>query len=488
MRIVSSPRLLTQIALGTVLLLGTASAQRHPPKSRPTVRIRPWRPVVKTESTRVKVKILDGVADTTVAIKFRNDGPRQAEKILILPLPKGATADRIEMEVGGKLQKGELLTKQKALQIYSSIVRSRKDPALLEYYGQDLLRLRVFPIPSRGTQLVTVRFRLLLPESGGLSSYEFPTRAIEGGSFSMEIELESSKAMKNVYSPLSGMDISRNGDYKAKASFECKGRPQRDPILFYGLSDRDFGLNLLTYKKKGQKEGYFLLMLAPKRKWDKASEIQKSVTFVIDTSGSMQGKKIEQAKGALRFFLQSLNKNDRFNLVPFSTEARPFATQPVIASKTKIAEALAFVTNIEARGGTNIHEALNVALAANALDKHVPMLVFLTDGLPTVGETNIQRILADSKKANRTKTRIFVFGVGKDVNTKLLDQLSADSGGTRDYVADDENIEVKTSALFEKLAHPVMTDLELEIGKISWNRLVPRKLGDLFRGSRLVLA
>ena len=454
----------------------------RPPQIRP-----PLHRLVRVEATRVQAEIRDGVATTQVQMRLRNDGGRQAEKILMIPLPEGATADGLEMLVNGQPTKSEVLDGPKARRIYEDIVRRRRDPALLEYVGRSSLRLRVFPIPPRGTQEVTLRYRLVLPESGGLYEYEFPTRAVEGGQFSMDVRIRTRQGLKNVYSPLSGWDITRKDDHHARASFECKGRPQRDPVLFYGLDDRDFGLNLLTYRPKG-KDGYFLLMLAPKRDWKNEEEMRKSVTFVLDTSGSMQGQKIEQAKSALRFFLKSLKKDDRFNIVPFATEARPFSQEPVQANPDKVDEALAFADQIEARGGTNIHEAMTFAMRSQIRGEHVPIVVFLTDGLPTVGNTNTKDILRDCGKANEAKARVFVFGVGNDVNTQLLDTMSKNFRGERDYVRPGENLEVKVGALFEKIAYPVLSDCRLECDKVRWSQMAPKDLPDMFRGSRVVLA
>ena len=451
---------------------------RHP------IRITP----VRVERTEVTARIVDGVADTKIKMRLRNDGGRQAEKILVLPLPKGATADQLKMMVNGKLETGEVLDKNRARGIYESIVRSRKDPALLEYFGHGMLRLRVFPVPARGHQDVEVRFRMLLPESGGLFRYDFPARAVEGGQFSLAIELTSKKPIKNVYSPLGGFDVVRKNDHNARASYECKGRPQRDPSLFYGLSERDFGLNLLTYRPDANKDGYFLMMLAPKRDWKNEKPLRKTISFVVDTSGSMQGEKIEQAKGALRFFLRSLRPEDHFNIVPFSTEARPFASGPVAATGKRIDEAVGFCNKIEARGGTNIEEALRTALAAEPVDGSLPIVVFLTDGLPTVGITQPKQILSSISKHNGSKSRIFVFGVGHDVNTHLLDKISDDNRGARDYVQPGENLEVKVSALFEKVSHPVLSDLAISVDGVRIERLAPKALPDLFRGSRLVVA
>jgi Ca-activated chloride channel homolog len=502
-------RTLPTIVLATGLTLtctfgGPLTGQGREIRIRPTIGHG-----VQTVSTRVSARLANGVADTTVTLSFRNNGNSIAEKVLLFPLPKGATADRIRMKIGDKMETGEVLDKNRARQIYEGIVRKRMDPALLEYMGRDLLRLRVFPIPAHGTQDVEVRFRMLLPESGGLYSFEFPTRAVEGGTFAMDVQIHSKTAIKNVWSPVQGFDIRKKSDNEARASYETKGRPKKDPVIFYGLSDRDFGLNLLTWRKPGE-PGYFMVLLAPKRDWKQEKELNKDIILVLDTSGSMQGQKIVQARAAVDYFLKSLKPGDRFNLIPFSTEARPFAAQSLPAEKAVLEKATQYVKSLEARGGTNIEEALNAAFAGLAHKelgntwlpknafyeevcpppdevKRVPILVFLTDGLPTVGQTDVRALLKKTRSANTSNARIFAFGVGHDVNTRLLDKMALGSRGDRDYVAPGENIEVKTSLLFEKLAHPVMTDLELRADKVQWDRKNPGRLPDLFRGSRLVV-
>ncbi len=473
-------------ALAFLLPAFLGAQGRHVPPIHPVPPVRIQEAGVRVESTKVAVEITDGVAETTVTLVLRNDGAIQGEKILLLPLPRGAVADRVRMRIGGQMLEGEVLAAGKARRIYESIVAKRRDPALLEYYGRDTIRLRVFPVPPKGRQTVEIRTRMLLPESGGLYRWEFPARAVEEGTFAIDLRLRSSKALKNVYSPIQVMDISRKGDHEARAGFECKGRPGKDPLLFYGLSDREFGLNLLTYRPKGE-DGYFLCMISPKRDRTREPELRKSITFVLDVSGSMQGGKIEQARSALVFFLKSLDGDDRFNIVPFSTEARPFAPAPVRATPENLTKALAFARGLEARGGTNLAEALDTALAPEPAEGLVPILVLLTDGLPTVGRTSPKEILASVRKRNRARARIFVLGVGYDVNTFLLDSLSRETKGTRDYIAPNEDLEIKTSALFTKLSNPVMTDLELKADGIEWTAVVPGNLPDLFRGGRLIV-
>jgi Ca-activated chloride channel family protein len=282
--------------------------------------------------------------------------------------------------------------------------------------------------------------------------------------------------------------VLQKDDHEVRASFE--GSPDAlagsELAVYYGLSEAEFGLDLLTHRAAVDAEGTFLMLISPKREWQRAETLRKSIVFVLDTSGSMEGKKIEQAKDALRLFLRSLASDDHFDVVTFATEPEPFFGARVPASPEKVAEALAKVERVTAAGGTNIDGALATALrGADDGGGRVPIVVFLTDGEPTVGKTAPDEILAAVRAQNSGRARVFVLGVGASLNTHLLDRLASENGGARDYVREEERIDEKTRALLAKLAHPVMTDVALTIEGLAPTKVVPAKLPDLFAGDRL---
>lgn len=481
------------------LYLGPDPQRPRPPDVvRPPVPPRPGPAHIRMASLRLRVEVQDGVATTSLHQVFRNTGGAVGEGTWILPLAPGAAADRFTMTVNGKEVAAEVLDRDKARRIYESIVRRQRDPGLLEYLGHGCLRARIFPIPPGGDVAVQVRFRQVLPATSGIHEWRFPLRAARVGlrgaeRVSLDLRIRSSKAIKNVYSPFPGVDVVRRGDHEARVSFESQGGqiPERDLQVFYGLADGEFGLSLLAYRKPGG-PGWFLMLLAPKQEWPEPRNTSRVVQFVLDTSGSMQGKKIEQARKALRFFVRSLSSRDLFNVVPFATEARPFFPAPVPASEENVARAFEKIAEIEARGGTNIEDGLRRALEADLPPlpenrTRLPITVFLTDGLPTVGTTDVNALLRLVRKANRHRARVFVFGVGHDVNTRLLDRIAEDSRGDRDYVREDEDLELKTAALFTKLSHPVMTDVRIVCDGIDGFDLLPKTTPDLFKGSRLLV-
>jgi hypothetical protein len=215
----------------------------------------------------------------------------------------------------------------------------------------------------------------------------------------------------------------------------------------------------------------------------------RTIVFALDVSGSMVNRKMEQARASVRFFVSALQPEDEFNVVPFSTEAQPFFPAPVKANAANLAEALRRLEQLEAAGGTNFEDALRISLKGMRADPgRVPIVVLLTDGLPTVGECAPGKLLELGRTCNQVHARTFVLGVGDDVNTILLDRMAEEYGGTRTYVRPNEDIEVAASSLFGALSHPVLTDLELAVDGVQVERVVPRRLPDLFHGGRLIVA
>ena len=455
--------------------------------------IRPLPPAVRMTQMVVRVAVVDGVASTKLEQTWRNDGGGEAEATWILPLPSGAVADGFTMTVNGVPMAGEVLGADEARGVYESIVRSRRDPGLLEFFGRGCLRARIFPIPAHGEVKVEVGFRALLPERLGVRNWSFALNAAGAGGLAperivLDLSIRSRKAIKNAFAPLSAIQVIQKDDHEVRASFE--GTPAAlagsELAVYYGLSEAEFGLDLLAHRAAADAEGTFLMLISPKREWQRGETLKKSIVFVLDTSGSMEGKKIEQAKNALKLFVQSLSGDDLFDIVPFATEPEPFFGARVPATPQKVAEALARIERITAAGGTNIDGALAAALRGSGeADGRVPIVVFLTDGEPTVGEVVPDKILAAVRAGNSQKARVFVLGVGNGVNTHLLDTLASENGGARDYVREEERIDEKTRALFAKLSHPVMTELALAIDGLAPSKVVPAKLPDLFAGDRL---
>jgi Ca-activated chloride channel family protein len=454
---------------------------------------RPPRPVVapmETRSHKATIEIRKHVADVLVEATFFNPNPQRIEGVYVFPIGPKAAVSSFNMTLNGKTMEAELLEAGKARSIYEGIVRQLKDPALLEYVDQGLLRCRVFPIEPRSEVKVRLSYECALEHDSGLSRFAYPLlSARPGGSGSIgkvevEVKVQADSAITSLFVPGFKVETKREGA-SATARFEAGSfTPDKDFEIIFGQAKRPVGVDFMTYRKGD--EGYFLMAIAPDSELQTQETSAKDITFVVDTSGSMMGEKIGQAKAALRFCVQALNDGDRFNIVSFSTDVEPLAESPIAADGAGREKALAFVDGLRAMGGTAIDAALDFALKQPPAKDRVSMVVFLTDGLPTVGETDVQAILERAQKAAGTR-RVFSFGVGYDVNTRLLDGLSGKTRGYASYVRPNENLELALSGFYGKIAYPVLTDLKLDAAGVRLTKMHPNPLPDLFKGSEILV-
>jgi len=452
---------------------------------------RPIPPALSIKYHHVEIKINNQYAQTSVDQVFKNNFHHDLEGTYIFPIPEDASITKFSMYIGGEEIKGEVLDKNEAKRIYEEIVRRKKDPALLEYFGDGMFRARVYPILANGETRIKLNYSQVLKSYSGLCQYRY-TLATEKFSkdpletVKLTVDLTSDQPIKNIYSPTHDIKVEKLSDHKAKVSYvEENTRPNKDFILYYTVSNEDIGFSLLTFKD--EKEGkFFLGMVSPKVQLPQGTKIKKKVLFILDTSGSMSGKKIEQAQRALAFCLNNLNKNDSFNIIDFDDQVKSFKNGLTLATSQNVEDAIKFLNNCTADGGTNINEALQTGLDQIKGEGGLNLVIFLTDGLPTVGNTNIKDILKNVKEKNNN-AKIFVFGVGYDVNTHFLDRLSQENKGTSDYVSPDEDIEVKVSNFYKKISSPVLANIVLRFDGVKTSLIYPQQFPDIFEGSQLVI-
>jgi Ca-activated chloride channel family protein len=232
-----------------------------------------------------------------------------------------------------------------------------------------------------------------------------------------------------------------------------------------------------------------MILLSPRAELSKSQQVPRDFVYVIDTSGSMRGKRITQAKNALKYCLKNLNANDRFALINFASTVNKYTNNLQRATTPNLEAACRWVDDLEATGGTAIDDALREALAMRSNDEgRTYTMVFFTDGQPTWGERDPNRIIANVKKNNTKSTRIFSFGVGDDVNTVLLDALADNTKAISTYVRESEDIEAKVSSLYAKISNPVLANLKLTVGDgIHISEMFPPQLPDLFHGTQIVV-
>lgn len=446
---------------------------------------------LRVKTHNVSVTIENQVAQTKIDQIFVNDSDTVLEGTYIFPLPSDATISDFAMYVDGERLEGKILDSQQARQTYEDIVRRLKDPALLEYNGRGAIQARIFPIQPHTEKRINISYSQVLKIENGLVKYIYPLSTEKFspqplGSVAITVDLKSAQAIKAIYSPTHNIAVTRDNDFHAHIGYEAANvKPDRDFVLYYSVSTADIGATLLTYKPDLTTDGFFLLLVTPKVNVQAEQVVAKDVILVLDSSGSMDGEKIIQARNALKFVLNQLQPNDRFNIINFATSVIPYADTLRPASER--ADAIRWVDNITASGSTDINRALLEAMSD--ADKERPTtVIFLTDGLPTVGETDAQKILDNVNAATPPNVRLFDFGVGDDVNTFLLDSLSEKHRGTSAYVRPGEDIAETVSGFYAKVSTPVLSDLKIDFGGIDTYDVYPYPLPDLFAGTQLVIA
>jgi Ca-activated chloride channel family protein len=346
--------------------------------------------------------------------------------------------------------------------------------------------------PNKETK-VSLSYTHMLREDAGVVELDYPLRSAKPsagtvGQLVVKVTIESTVALKNVTCPTHNFDVTRKGETGAVLSFEGKNiDPNRDVQVVFSRDARDIGLSVISHKP-GDSDGYFLLTVSPKVEIDKSKVSKKDVVFVCDTSGSMMADgKLDQAKRALKYCVRALNKGDRFSIIAFSGDVRHFQETLVARNDENVEAAEKYIGEWKAAGGTAFHEAVQAGLKLAQTAENVPMVIFLTDGNPTVGEQDVKTILKKARSTNADKCRLFVFGVGYDVNTKLLDLLAEQNRGTRQYVKPKENIEVEVSSFHRKVSYPVLSDVSVDFGGAKVEQIYPKTLPDLFHGSQLTM-
>lgn len=444
---------------------------------------------------RVTIAIEEQVAVTRVEQTFRNHTDRELEATYIFPVPRGASVHKFTMTVNGKDVGGEMVEAAKARQIYTDIVRRTQDPGLLEYMGNDLLRMRVYPVPAKGDQKVTLSYTAVAPRDGGVIEYVYPlktdgkaTQTLE--EFSIQATIKSQHPIQNVYSPTHAIALRRPSDREVAVTFEkAQGLLDKDFQLFYATGDKDIGFTMLTQRPVSSENGYFLLLISPRVELPREQTVPRDMVFVLDTSGSMRGPKMDQARRALKYCLSNLGSQDRFAVLNFATTVNRYRDRVVEASAEHVERAKKWVDDLEATGGTAINDALAAALELRTSDtSRTFTVVFFTDGMPTIGETKPEAILRNVATKNTANTRIFTFGVGDDVNATMLDRLADQTRAVSTYVRPAEDIEAKVSSLHGKISHPVLANLKVTTGdQVRLEEIYPPQLPDLFHGGQVVV-
>ncbi len=462
-----------------------------PPPCWPDGCYRPVMELLVIKYHHVEVEINEQVAITRVDQVFYNPNDYTVEGTYTFPLPPGAVVTNFKLWIDGQAVEGKVLEAGAARSEYEEIVRTLRDPALLEYVNQGAVMARIFPIASQGERRIQLEYSQVLTANKGLVEYRYPLNTEKFSSEPLEsvavnVTIQSASPISGVYSPSHTISVDKTDPRRVEAGYEAENfKPDTDFLLYYATGSEE-GIHLLTFRNPLDPEdpdGFFLMLVTPPAA-NPEKVIAKDVILVLDHSGSMEGEKFRQAQNGARFILQHLNEEDHFNIISFSNEVSAFAESMQMQSAT--VNALAWVDQMSPGGSTDINSVLLKALQL-ANNERPTYIVFMTDGLPTHGEVNSQKILSNIGSQITANIRLFSFGVGYDVDTALLDTLSLNHHGSTTYVAPGQSVDDVITAFYERISTPALTDLKITADGLSLYDLNPNPMPDLFYGSQIVL-
>jgi len=478
-----------------------------------------------TVDTDVQMDITGMIARVSVSQHFTNTSSEWVNGIYVFPLPENAAVDHMEMIIGERILKGKIKERQKAKQIYEQAKQEGKKSSLVEQQRPNIFTNSVANIGPNETISISIQYQQTLTYDQGQFSIRFPmvvgiryipgTQKVEGfnGSgwamntrevpdassitppvtesnqghdnpVSINISLETGFPIVNVESSYHSISkqINEANQYHiqlanqttpANRDFELTWRPQttHEPQAALFTQDKD-------------NERYGLLMLMPPEvDWSKQQTLAKEMIYVIDTSGSMSGESISQAKQALLLGLSQLKSEDWFNIIQFNSYTEAFSEQALPARENNVDRAKDFVNSLYANGGTEIAPALNTALINVSKSERIRQVIFLTDG--SVGNEN-QLFKIIKQKLNNS--RLFTVGIGSAPNSYFMSEAASLGRGTFTYIGKIEEVQEKMSQLFQKLNHPVLRDIEMVWQDDTNVDYWPNPIHDLYIGKPLVVS
>uniref|UniRef100_A0A671LRQ8 Inter-alpha-trypsin inhibitor heavy chain H3-like n=1 Tax=Sinocyclocheilus anshuiensis TaxID=1608454 RepID=A0A671LRQ8_9TELE len=439
-------------------------------------------------------------ATTVITSRVANTLNESQEIQFEVKIPKNAFISKFRMTIEGKTYDGVVKEKEEAQQLYNQAVSRGQSAGQIKSVGRTL---EDFKTSVTVAAFSKVTFELTYEEllKRRLGKYELlinaqPMQPV--ADFKMDVHIQEKPG-------ISSLEVKGDLSTGDLANAIKTTRADKDAwVTLYPTQDQqtkckscgENGLNgdlLVTYdverrNPKGEvmvSNGYFVHYFAP----SDVPRIPKNVVFIIDRSGSMHGRKIEQTRLALLRILSDLDEDDHFGLITFDSEVNLWKRELLKATEANLKNAKSFVNEITDRGATDINAA--VLAGVDMINRHpregtASILILLTDGDPTSGETNIEKIMANVKKAIGTKFPLYCLGFGYDVNFDFLTKMSLENGGVARRIYEDSDADLQLQGFYEEVAVPLLTDIQLKY-PVGTN-LTKTSFSLYFNGSEIVVS
>jgi Ca-activated chloride channel family protein len=469
-------------------------------------------PTLKTE---VDIEITGIIARTRLTQTFKNAGKHWVNALYVFPLPENAAVDHLLMTVGERKIEGQIKHKAEAKQIYLQAKAQGKKASLIAQQGPNMFSNSIANIGPGETIRVSIEYQQKLNFDQQQYSLRFPM------TITPRYLPVSSPRESHIQTTFSQSQYSRqNTDIelriKLHAGFEVLDiKSEFHPITIKNLPDgghdiqlskgnvanQDFVLNWRPefsaapqsahFSQQVNGDEYGLIMLLPPVIDEQLTQVQKrEVIFVLDTSGSMEGDSIKQAKKALLLAIDQLKATDNFNVIEFNSYAQNLWKLPKSADSNNKEDAKHFVNSLSANGGTEIQSALKLAFSQfkTGISSTFRQIVFITDG--SVGNEGSLMQLISHKLED---SRLFTVGIGSAPNSYFMSEAAKMGRGTFTHIGSVDQVQEKMFSLLTKLQHPAITDIELQINDntLQSNRQLefyPNVISDLYKGEPLVLS
>ncbi|WP_341646942.1 marine proteobacterial sortase target protein [Thauera sp. SDU_THAU2] len=467
--------------------------------------------------TEVAIRVNGPLARTRVVQTFHNASDGWQEGEYLFPLPENAAVDRLRMVIGEHVVEGEIRERAAARAEFEQARASGRRTALVEQQRPNLFTTRVANIAPGARISVEIEYQQTLEwrmnEDGGHYGLRFPmvaaprylplpTTAEEiadaqhitapvrhpaaGPAINpvrMRVELDAGMPLSALRSPSHALRVDAPHANRRVVEFADGAAPaERDFVLEWTLAAGQ-APRVALFAERGQDVDHALLMLMPPRLPSDGRPLAREVVFVIDTSGSMAGASIAQARAALALALRRLRPEDRFNVIEFNSATRALFDAARPASADNVEHAARWVRKLDATGGTEMAPALAAALGGGADPERVRQVIFLTDGAVGNEETLfrlIEQRLGDA--------RLFPVGIGSAPNGHFMRKAAAAGRGSFTYIGRLDEVQERMSALFERLEAPMLKDIELAWPDGAQADYWPRKVPDLYAGEPLAVA
>ena len=444
-------------------------------------------------SVDVAVQIDERIARTRTDQIFTNHAEWEVEGIYEFTLPEGAIITDLVLWIDDKRVQGLILEKEEARQVYDDIVSQRIDPALLEQVTPNQFRLSIFPFPAKGSRRVEFEYMQLLESHSGRLDYSFPLAPETDHPLQMELfvlraQVRSQHAFEVTTSGLPRLtEIDRPDAHRANIFFgDEKTKPREDfTLTIRQIDDRPKPTVISFAPQPNDDLGYYALWLPPLPELTQGDPLPRSLTFVIDISSSMQQGKLQAVKGALAPAIDALDAADLFNIVVFTHRADSFAAAPIPADPDNKKAATAFINQQDALGVSNFEAGLGRAMQQDFPANRVNHVIFLTDGLPTLGEVELEPLSELVGEWSAGQARLFTIGVGRDVDQGFLTGLAGEHRGEAYFLSEEGDIEAALQDLFESFTFPILLLDELSFDQVEIHDVHPRGVETLAAGREL---